>query len=486
MSAQTDVDHARAANRDLGDRERRRRAPVPRADRGGHRQSAANRSGSPRATLAAALLGFFVITLDAVVVNVALPTIGRQLGTGVSGLQWIVDGYTLMFAALLLSAGALTDRIGARRAFGGGLALFVLASVGCGVAPSLGALVAARFVQGTAAAVMMPSSMALIGQAYPDPSRRRHAVAIWALGGSVAATSGPVLGGVLTLLSWRWIFFVNVPVGFAALALLARAAPSSHHKVPFDRAGQLLAVTAMACLTYGAIEAGAAGWSAPRVLLAFGLAAAALAAFVTSQARGTHPMVPPDLFRSRNAPIAAAVGFTFMVGYFGLPFVMSLYLQQHRGLSSLATGEAFLPMMLIGLVLTPFSARIAERVGSRVLIAAGLASMTAGLAAIAMLPSSAPVWLLSALMVLVGLAGPFVSPPVIAVLLNSVPRRLAGTAGGVFNTSRQIGGALAVAVFGALLAQSATFMDGLRTSLLLAAGVSLATAAASLGLRPTH
>lgn len=441
--------------------------------------------GSPRATLAAALLGFFVITLDAVVVNVALPTIGREFGTGVSGLQWIVDGYTLMFAALLLSAGALTDRIGARRAFVSGVVVFVLASVACGAAPSLAVLVTARFVQGAAAAVMMPSSMALIGQAYPDPARRGHAVAMWAMGGSVAATSGPVLGGVLTLVSWRWIFFINIPVGLAALGFLVQTAPSPHHNVPFDRLGQALAVVAMACLTYGAIEAGVAGFWVPRVLFALGLAAMALAAFVVSQARAANPMVPANLFESRNALIAVAVGFTFMVGYFGLPFVMSLYLQQHRGLSPLATGETFLPMMLTGLLLTPFSASLAQRLGSRTLIGVGLASMTAGLAAVAVLPPSAPVWLLSALMMLVGLAGPFVSPPVTAVLLNSVPRHLAGTASGVFNTSRQVGGALAVAVFGALLAQSATFMQGVRTSLLLAAGVSLATAAASLKLRST-
>src|SRR5215210_889831 len=160
----------------------------------------------PGLALAAALLGFFVITLDAVVVNVALPAIRSDLGGGMTGLQWVVDGYTLMFAALLLSSGSLSDRIGARRAFGVGLALFVTASVACGLAPSLGALVVARFIQGAAAAVMMPSSMALIGQAYPDPAKRARAVAMWAMGGAVASSSGPVLGGLLTLISWRMIF----------------------------------------------------------------------------------------------------------------------------------------------------------------------------------------------------------------------------------------------------------------------------------------
>jgi DHA2 family methylenomycin A resistance protein-like MFS transporter len=440
----------------------------------------------PGFTLAAAVLGFFVVTLDAVVVNVALPSIRGDLGGGVTGLQWVVDGYVLMFAALLLSAGALSDRVGARRAFAGGLSLFVAASAACGLAPSLGALVAARFVQGAAAAVLMPSSMALIHQTYADAAKRARAVAVWAMGGAVASSSGPVLGGFLSLVSWRLIFGINIPVGAVALALLAWTARSPHHKVPFDRVGQVTAVLAMGGLTYGAIEAGAVGLTAPRVLTAFVVAVVALAAFLAAQARGAHPMVPPELFRSTNVSVAVAVGFAFIVGYYGLPFVMSLYLQQLRGLSPLATGLAFLPMMLVGAALTPFSARLAERLGARLLIGGGLVLMTAGLMLLAVVGSTTPVWVLAVLMVLVGLAGPLVSPPVTAVLLNSVPGQRAGTASGVFNTSRQVGGALAVAVFGALLAHPGTFLQGLRTSLLLAAGVALAAAAASRLLHAPH
>ena len=435
-------------------------------------------------TLAAAVLGFFVITLDAVVVNVALPAIRRELGGGISGLQWVVDGYTLMFAAVLLSAGALTDRIGARRAFGIGLTVFVAASAGCGLAPGLGVLVASRFVQGAAAAVVMPSSMALIGQAYPQPGRRARAVAVWAMGASVASSAGPVVGGLLTLVSWRLIFSINLPVGAVTLALLARTRPSAHHRVPFDWVGQITAVLAMGGLTYGAIEAGADGFTAARVLAAFTVAVLALAVFLAAQARGKHPMVPLSLFRSRTVTVAVVVGFAFVVGYYGLPFVMSLYLQQLRGLSPLATGVAFLPMMLIGAVLTPFSARIAERLGARTVITAGLAVMTAGLTALALMPPATPVWALATLMVLVGLAGPLVMPPVTAVLLAAAPGHLTGTASGVFNTSRQVGGALAVAVFGALLAGPGGLHAGLRTSLLLASGVAFAAAMSGLLLQP--
>ena len=441
---------------------------------------------APAWSLAAALLGFFVVTLDAVIVNVALPDIGRELAGGMSGLQWVADGYTLMFAALLLSAGSLSDRVGARRAFGAGMVLFVLASAGCGLAPSLPVLVAARLGQGSAAAALMPASMALLSQAYPDPARRARALGTWAMGGAAASTAGPLLGGLLSAVSWRLIFFANVPAGAAALLLLARAGRSPRHSVPFDWAGQVAAVAAMGGLTYGAIEAGAAGFTAPRVLAAFAVAVVALALFGLVQARGRHPMLPLSLFRSRAVSVAVVIGFAFMVGYYGLPFVMSLYLQQLRGLSALGAGVTFVPMMVVGGALNPFTARLAERFGARALIACGLLSMTAGLAVIGLLPAAAPVALLSALMILVGLAGPLVMPPVMALLLHAVPARRAGVASGVFNTSRQVGGALAIAVFGALLASRATFLPGLRVSLLIAAGVVLAAAAVSALVRPSE
>ncbi|GAA4198940.1 MFS transporter [Actinocatenispora rupis] len=437
------------------------------------------------AALTAALLGFFVVTIDAVVVNVTLPTIRDDLGGGVAGLQWVVDGYTLMFAALLLSAGSLSDRLGAKRAFGAGLVVFVLASVACGLAPTLAFLIGARFVQGSAAAAMMPASMALIRQAYSDAKARGRAVGIWAMGGAVASSSGPVLGGVLTLVDWRLVFFVNVPVGAVALLLLARTRPSTPRPAPFDLVGQFTGVSGMSALTFAAIEAGSRGFAEPTVLAAFGVAVIALAGFVRAQQIVAHPMVPLSLFRSRTVVITVASGFAFMIGYYGLPFVISLFLQQHRGLSALATGIVFLPMMLIGLALTPFSARIGERIGRKRLIVAGLLLMTAGLAAIGVLPATASLWLLAGLMVLVGLGGPTVSPPATAVLLDAVDHEQAGVASGVFNTSRQIGGALAIAVFGGLLTNPTTVVTGVHTSLLIAAAVLAATTVLALFLPTT-
>ena len=437
-----------------------------------------------RAAVGVAVTAFFMVTLDAVVVTVALPSIRDSLGGGVQGLQWVVDGYTLMFAALLLSAGAFCDRTGARKAMAVGLGLFSFASLGCALAPSLGWLVGARFAQGAAAAAMMPASLALIGQAHRDPSRRGRAVALWALGAAVASTSGPVIGGFLNLYDWRLIFLLNLPVGLAALIALRRAAPSPQRTVPFDLWGQLTAVVAVTGITYAIIEAGEVGLGSRKVLAALLVCSAAALGFWFSQTRGRHPMVPRDLVRSPTMRVASVVGFAFMVGFYGLPFLYSLYLQQERGLSSLATGTVFVPMMVTGLVLTPFSARVVERVGPRLPITGGLAVMTVGLTLLAVVPVDAPLWLLSALMVLIGLGGPMVMPPVTALLLNSVRTQQAGTASGIFNTARQLGGALAIAVFGALVAEPDHFVRGLRTSLLIAATVLLLSALASTQLTP--
>lgn len=426
--------------------------------------------------LAACVLGMFVITLDAVVVNVALPSINRDLGGGITGLQWVADGYTLMLAALLLSGGAFSDRIGARNAFAIGVAGFVVASVLCGAAPNLTTLIAARFLQGVFAAVVTPSSIALLGQAFPDPRARARAVGIWAMGGAVASTAGPVLGGALTALSWRWIFFLNVPVGIVALALLARTPPSRRRPVPLDWIGQLTAVLAMGGLTFGAIEGGARGFTDPLVIAAFVVAILALVGFLLRQAHAKHPMMPLNLFHSRTFRAVVIIGFAFVFCYFGLPFFMSLYLQQILGLSAVVTGAVFLPMMIVGAALNLFSARFVERFGRRRVITTGLLLMVAGFVGIAAAPATTPVWVLSALMLVVGLGGPTVMPPATAALLDSVPAERSGVAGGVLNTSRQLGGALAIAVFGALLADPATFVTGVRVCALIAAAVAIAAA----------
>lgn len=446
--------------------------PGPDADR------ALGRPSSPLS----AVLGAFMITLDATVVNVALPSIRHAIGGGMTGLEWVVDGYTLLFGALLLSAGALSDRLGARRVFGAGLVLFMLASAVCALAPTLGCLVVARMVQGAAAATVMPSSMALVREAHADPARRARAVAGWAMGSGVAGAAGPFLGGLLSVVSWRLIFLVNLPVGVVALVWLSRTRSSPRRPASLDLPGQVAVAVAMAALAYGVIAVGDAGWTAPRVWIAMMLAVVAFAGFLLAEARAPHPMVAPELFSSSSVAITATVGLAFTVAFSGVPFLFSLYLQQVRSLSSLATGMVFLPMMAVSASLTPASARIVERVGPRAAIVGGQLLMACGLAVLCLVPASTSSWALALLMLPLGAAAPLIVPPVVAVLLNSVPAHLAGTASGVFNVGRRVGGILSIAVFGALVARSATFMHGVRVSLLIATLVLLATASASLRL----
>lgn len=436
----------------------------------------------PRASLAVAMLGFFVVALDAQIVNVALPEIRNDLGGGLSGLQWIVTGYTLMFSALQLFSGTFSDRAGARRAYGLGMILFTAASAACAFSPSLPALIAGRILQGIGAAMITPSSLALIREAYHDAAQRGRAIVYWGLGGSVAAAAGPVLGGVLTQIDWRLIFFVNLPVGAAALFVLARVGPSPRRPVPFDWFGQITAVVALASLTYGIIEGAAVGYGRPGILALFAVCAGSVAAFVLAQARGRHPMVPLDLFRSRTVSTALAIAVVTMAAFYGVVFLQSLYFQQQRGATALETGLLFLPMTGLVALLNPLAARWMVRSGSVAMIAAGQLFMALGLAGLWLLPADAPALLVAAVMVPVGVGGSFTVPPIIALVMDHVPADKAGTASGVINTARQVGGSLGVAIYGALLTGHG-FMDGLRLGLGTTAIVLLILIAAALPLR---
>jgi MFS transporter, DHA2 family, methylenomycin A resistance protein len=446
--------------------------------------SAANAVGGPRrAALAAAMLGFAVVALDAQITNVALPAIHQHLGGGLAGLQWVVTGYTLMFSALLLCGGTLADRAGSKNTYRHGMLLFVTASAACGLAPSLPLLVAGRLVQGVGAALVTPTCLALIREAYEDPADRARAIAYWALGGSVAAAAGPLLGGILVAADWRLIFFINLPVGLAALAVLTRVADSPRRRSQFDWAGQVMAVLGLGALTYACIEGGSAGFTSTAVIAAFLIAAAAAVTFVRTQARGRHPMMPLALFRSRPAAVTLAVAFVTMAGFYGLVFLQSLYFQDIRGQSALVTGLLFLPMTALVALTNPLVARVARRFGRLTPIIAGQISMAAGLTALAAMPVTEPVWLISIVMIFVGVGGAFTVPPIASLILDSVPGSLAGTASGVLNTFRQMGGSLGVAVFGAIVNASTHFEAGLRISFTGTAVLLSAAILATLTLR---
>jgi DHA2 family methylenomycin A resistance protein-like MFS transporter len=421
------------------------------------------------------MLGFFMITIDVSAVNVALATMGRDLHAGTDGLQWVVDGYTLMFAALLLSAGALSDRVGARRAYAGGVAAFTLSSIACGAAPGLGLLTGGRFVQGCAAAVMLPASLALVRQAFADPKRRARGIALWTAAGSLAVAAGPVLGGILvSAWSWRGIFLINAPAGLATLVLLTRVPSSPRLPASLDLGGQLAAVLALGGLTYGVIEGGAAGYTVPRVLAAFAVAAAAAAVFACVESLVATPVVPLRLFRSRAALIALASGFAINTAWYGIVFVIGLYAQQVRGASALATGLMFVPMAL-GIMLTNMaSPRLAARSGPAVPLVAGMLVTVAGLAGLVWAGSVVQTALLMIPFGMVGLS----VPTLITVLLEHVPASQAGLAGGVLNASRQVGSAMGVALFGGLLS-GGSFRSGMVTSLAISAALLAAAAAAN-------
>ena len=435
-----------------------------------------------RASLIVAMLGFFVVALDAQIVNVALPAIRGDLGGGLSGLQWIVTGYTLMFSALQLFAGTFSDRAGARRAYGVGIIVFTVASVACGFSPSLPAVIAGRVLQGIGAALITPASLALIREAYHDPARRARAIVYWGLGGSVAAAAGPVLGGFLTQLDWRLIFYVNVPVGAAALFVLSRVAPSPRRPMPFDWLGQFTAVLALASLSYGIIEGAEIGYGSPGILALFVVFLASLAAFVALQAKGKHPMIPLELFRSRTVSTALAIALVTMAAFYGVVFLQSLYFQQQRGATALETGLLFLPMTALVALLNPLVARFVSRHGNIVAIAAGQALMAVGLAGLCFLPTDSPIWVVALVMVPVGVGGSFTVPPIIALIMDHVPAERAGTASGVVNTARQVGGSLGVAVFGAVVSAQ-EFMGGLRAGLGATAVILLVLIVLSLKLR---
>lgn len=433
----------------------------------------------PALILMAALLGFFMTALDATAVNVALPGIGRSLGGGTAGLQWVVDGYTLMFAALLVSAGAVSDRAGARRVFRAGLVVFVLASAACGAAPRMWFLVLARVVQGGAAAVMMPASLALVRQAFADPARRARAIAQWTVGGAVAIVAGPLAGGVLTsAVSWRLIFVLNLPAGVVALALLRRTPASPRREAPLDLPGQVTLVVALAALTLGIIEGGSGGFGSPLVLSSLSLAVLAGGLFALAEARARTPMIPLGLFRSRIVLFCAAAGFTVNGTFYGLIFVFSLFFQRVLALSPVDAGLMFLPMTALVSVTNLASARIAARSGPRRPIWTGLLGATAGLSALVAVSGTTDRCLLAGLLVPVGLGLGLAVPSLTAMLLETLPGSQAGLAAGVYNSVRQVGGTVAVAVFGALVARRTTFGAGMRDSLLI---LTVMVAATGLG-----
>src|SRR5262245_6286351 len=432
-------------------------------------------------TLAGMSLGYGVVQLDVTIVNTALNAIGTSLGGGVAELQWVVSAYTIAFAAFILTAGALGDRIGSKRIFIAGFALFTASSVACALAPDAATLIFARCIQGLAAAILVPNSLALLSHAYPDEKARGRAVGIWAAGASVALTAGPFVGGgLITLVGWRSIFLVNLPIGLAGLWLAWRFAGETTRSSQrgIDLPGQVAAVAALGFLAGAIIEGGSLGWRSPFVIAGFAASAILAVLFVWREAHTPQPMLPLRLFRNRMFALTSLIGLLVNVAIYGLIFVFSLYFQQVNGLSAFETGLAFVPMLGAVLPVNLAAPRVTEYIGAPATIAAGATLSAAGCLAMLGIEADTSYWMICLPLIAMSTGLGLLVPPLTSTLLGSVEKSRSGIAAGVLNATRQTGSVLGVALFGSLVGQSAAFMAGLHASLVIAAGVLLAAAVA--------
>ncbi|WP_411128765.1 MFS transporter [Streptomyces sp. x-19] len=404
--------------------------------------------------LVAVCLGYFLVILDVTVVTVALPDLGRALGAGMTGLQWAVDGYTLVFAGLLLFCGGLADRRGGRPVFLTGLVVFAAASAGCALAASIPVLVAARLVQGVGAALLVPASLTLLRAAYPEPADRARAFGLWGAVAGLAAGAGPVLGGVLVAsFGWRAVFLVNLPAALVAVVLTLRQiprSPTTPTRRGLDVPAQTAAAVCVAALAAGCIEAGAPGRPRAVVLGVFVVALLGLAAFVLLERRAPAPMLPLVLFRSRAFTASAVVGVLLNAGFYGLLFLAPLYFQQVHHYSALRTGFALLPAVGLVAVGSAWAGRLTARSGPRPPMVAGLVIGAAGLAGWLCAGPGTPYAVLVAPMAAAGFGTALAVPAATAAVMESVPGERGGAAAAVFNAARQLGSVLGVAVFGTL------------------------------------
>lgn len=400
-------------------------------------------------------LSLFIVGLDSTIVNVALPSIGRELHASVAGLQWTIDGYTLVLASLLMLSGATADRVGRRRTFQVGLATFTVGSGLCSLAPGLGWLVAFRMVQAIGGSMLNPVAMSIITNTFTDRAERARALGAWGGTFALSVALGPVFGGLLVQsVGWRGVFWVNIPVGLAAIALTARFVPESRApraRRP-DPAGQGLIIVMLGSLTYAIIEGPTDGWHSAESLALFAAAAVALAVFVGYEARRTEPVLDPRFFRS--APFAGAVltAISAFAALGGFLFLATLYLQDVRGMSALYAGLHMVPMAAVMAVGAVASSRMLARRGGRLpTLVAGAAIAVGGLLLSGITTSWSTPQIIIAFSVF-GLGSGMVNAPITQAAVSGMPFSQAGVASGIASTSRQIGTSLGVAVTGSILA----------------------------------
>ena len=436
-----------------------------------------------RGALIAVLLGFFIVMLDATIVNVALADIGTDLNAPVASLQWVVDSYTLVFAAFLLTSGAACDRLGARAVYLFGLLLFGVLSVVCALAPTGGTLIAARAAQGAGAAAVVPGSLALLAVIYTEPDARSRAIGLWGGAGGIAAAVGPVLGGVLvSWIGWRAIFWVNIPIIAVACRLTLRSlpAPAARHGRAIDPLGQLLSVLGLAALTYGMIAGGESGLSNSSAA-AICCGAAVLAGLVVVEHHVDDPMLPMPLFREARFTVSALVGLALNISFFGQLFVLSLFFQRYLGYAPWLAGLALAPQACSAVIASPLGGRSTARIGAPATMLIGLLTGAAGFGSLVGVTEGTPYPMTALLTFAGGFGMAFAMPAATSAAVASAPPAYTGLAGGVINAARQTGSVIGVAALGAMIA-TRTFLAGFHLAVGTAAAVFLAAAVPVVGV----
>jgi EmrB/QacA subfamily drug resistance transporter len=441
-------------------------------------------------TLGAVAFGLFMIMLDNTVVNVALPSIQRDLGIGISELEWIVNGYALTFAVLMLTGGKLADLLGRRLIFIAGLAIFTAASLACGLATSAGFLIGARIVQGVGAALMNPATLSIITATFP-PRQRGMAIGIWAGVSAMALAIGPLVGGILTeQINWSWIFFVNVPVGIIAIIVARLVIDESRDQSEeqrLDLPGLLSSGIGLFALTYGLIEANNYGWTSGRILASFVVAVLGLVAFVLLEQHQRVPMLDLSLFKNPTFAAANTVMLFVALAMFGIFFFVSLYVQNILGYSATQAGATFLPLTVMIILLAPIAGKLSDRYGSRWPVGLGMTLVAASLLVDSTFAVDSTFWDLLPALLLGGVGMALAMAPTTAAAMGSVPVDKAGVGSAVLNSARQVGGSLGIAVMGAIVASYVhvkppdprvkdEFVQGFHHAVLLGAGFALLAA----------
>jgi EmrB/QacA subfamily drug resistance transporter len=446
-------------------------------------------------TLAAVSFGLFMIMLDNTVVNVALPAIQRDLGADLSALQWVVTGYALTFAALMLIGGKVADAYGRRLIFVVGIAVFTTASLWCGLADSSEELIAARVLQGVGAALMNPATLSIIAATFP-PHQRGAAIGIWAGVSALALAIGPLVGGLITQhIDWSWIFFINVPVGILAIAasflFIDETRDETHERL--DLPGLATSGVGLFALTYGLIEANTYGWTSSRILGAFAVAALMIVVFVLLERHQRAPMLQLELFRNGTYTGANLVVLLVALAMFGVFFFVSLYMQNVLGYSAVQTGAAFLPMTILIILVAPIAGRTSDRIGSRGLLTVGMVLVAGQLLYFSRLGVDSSFWNLLPGFLVGGVGMALTMTPSAAAATRSVPVDKAGVGAAVLNASRQVGGSLGIALMGAIMAAEANgvaspeaFVAGFQSALLVAAAIAALGALVAFTLVRPH